>query len=208
MEIDTLAHCGSSLKGEFIYRLNAVDIRSTWVQRQAILGKGETAALEGMRLIHERLPFALRGIDSDNGSEFISQSLWNYCKAHRLKFTRARPQESKDQAHVEQKNFTHVRKMLGWQRFSSQDSLECINALYNRPLRWLDNLFVPSVKLKSKTRIGSKIVGRYFPAMSPFKRLRECLGNEDKKIQELSCLRASLTPFELAETVEKLLETV
>ena len=205
LEIDTVAHCGSSLSGEFIYTLNSVDIRSTWVERQAILGKGESAALQGMQQIQARLPFALRGIDSDNGSEFINHSLWNYCKKQRLEFTRARPQESKDQAHIEQKNFTHVRKMLGWQRYSSQSALDLINALYAGPLRQLDNLFCPSVKLKSKLRLGSKIVRRYFPACSPLTRLRDCLGEGDPKVQELLALRASLDPFELAEIIDQLL---
>jgi hypothetical protein len=123
LEIDLVSHSGASAAGEFLYTLDCVDIATGWVERQAVMGKGQLGIVEALRQIEQRLPFGLRGIDSDNGSEFINAHLFNFCqqrpKGQSVQFTRSRPYKKDDNAHVEQKNWTHVRKLLGWQRYDT-----------------------------------------------------------------------------------------
>src|SRR6266705_754996 len=161
LEIDLVSHSGGSAAGEFIYTLDCVDIATGWVERQAVMGKGQLGIVGALGQIEQRLPFALRGIDSDNGSEFINTHLFNFCqqraKPHSVQFTRSRPYKKDDNAHVEQKNWTHVRKLLGWDRYDSVAAVEAINDLYRQELRWLLNLYLPSVKMVKKTRVGSKL---------------------------------------------------
>lgn len=163
LEIDLVSHSGASAAGEFLYTLDCVDIASGWVERQAVMGKGQHGIVEALRLIEQRLPFRLRGIDSDNGSEFINAHLFNYCqqrpKDQSVQFTRSRPYKKDDNAHVEQKNWTHVRKLLGWQRYDTAETLQRINSLYEK-LRLFQNLFQPSMKLSRKIRKGSRVMRR------------------------------------------------
>jgi hypothetical protein len=110
-EIDLVAHCGSLGDGEFVHSLNLTDIHTTWVETAAVLGKSQAAVQAALEELRHALPFRLRGIDSDNGSEFINQHLWDYCQAQEIQFTRGRPYKKDDNAHIEQKNWTHVRKL-------------------------------------------------------------------------------------------------
>ena len=112
-EIDLVAHCGTLGDGEFVHSLNLTDIQTTWVETAAVLGRGQGAVQAALEELRQALPFRLCGIDSDNGSEFINQHLWDYCQAHEIQFTRGRPYKKDDNAHIEQKNWTHVRKLLG-----------------------------------------------------------------------------------------------
>jgi hypothetical protein len=143
LEIDLVSHSGAAAAGEFIYTLDCVDIATGWVERQAVMGKGQLGIVAALREIEQRLPFPLCGIDSDNGSEFINTHLFNFCqqrpKTSRVQFTRSRPYKKDDNAHVEQKNWTHVRKLLGWDRYDSVEALKMINQLYEQ-LRIFQNL--------------------------------------------------------------------
>jgi hypothetical protein len=118
-EIDLVAHCGSLGDGEFVHSLNVTDIHTTWVETASVLGKSQVAVQAALEEVRQALPFRLRGIDSDNGSEFINQHLWDYCQAQEIQFTRGRPYKKDDNAHIEQKNWTHVRKLLGYVRYDS-----------------------------------------------------------------------------------------
>ena len=156
-EVDLVSHSGSASHGEFIYSLNQTDIHTTWVETRAVLGKGQHRVKEAMEDIRLALPFKLLGIDSDNGSEFINDHLYRYCQSLHIQFTRGRPYKKDDNAHIEQKNWTHVRKIFGYVRYDSQQVLQAMNGLYQNQLRLFQNLFQPSVKLLKKVRVGSKL---------------------------------------------------
>lgn len=207
-EIDLVSHSGSNASGEFIYSLNLTDIHSTWVETVAVMGKGQTGVLDAITEIEHALPFALRGLDSDNGSEFLNHHLYTYCQRHRIHFTRSRPYKKDDNAHIEQKNWTHVRKLLGWERYDSHKALEAVNDLYRNELRLMMNLFQPSVKLVRKTRVGSRLTRRYDPPQTPLDRLRTSNVGTSKKVAALLRLRDQTDPFELSRAIERKLERI
>ena len=204
MEIDTVAHCGNSLQGDFIYTLTATDIFTGWTERVALYGKGQTGVVEALKKIQARLPFRLRGIDSDNGEEFINYHLLYFCRKSRpqIAFTRSRVNKKNDNPHVEQKNWTHVRAFLGWQRFDSSPAQDAINALYDKELLWFQNMFQPSLKLKSKIHIGSKTKRTYDRAQTPFDRLIASGVYNRQKVKALKAPRSSVDPFSLSETID------
>ena len=175
-EIDLVAHCGSLGDGEFVHSLNLTDIHTTWVETAAVLGKSQAAVQAALEELRQALPFRLLGIDSDNGSEFINQHLWNYCQAQEIQFTRGRPYKKDDNAHIEQKNWTHVRKLLGYVRYDSPQALAAIHALYRQDLRLFQNLFLPSVKLIGKERVGARVRRRYDAPRTPLDRVLGCPG--------------------------------
>jgi hypothetical protein len=207
-EIDLVSHSGSSEKGEFIYSLNVTDIFSTWVETRAVMGKGQYGVKTAMEDIERSLPFKLLGIDSDNGSEFINYHLKAFCEQRKIQFTRGRPYKKDDNAHIEQKNWTHVRKILGYLRYDSPTALETINDLYQNELRSMMNLFQPSVKLVKKTRVGARLKRIYNPPTTPLDRLRGGQLTDPSKLQELKKLRASLDPFKLSQIIEQKLDHI
>ena len=129
-EVDLVSHSGNSADGEFLHSLNMTDIHSTWVETRAVMGKGQSRALEAMQAIEQALPFQLRGIDPDNGSEFINSHLKAFCDRKAIQFTRGRPHKKDDGAHVEQKNWTHVRKLFGSLRYDCPEALALMNDPY------------------------------------------------------------------------------
>lgn len=206
-EVDLVSHSGDCADGEFAHSLNLTDIDTTWVETRAVLGKSQVRVQEALVRIREQLPFTLRGIDSDNGSEFINAHLYRYCKAEAIQFTRGRPYKKDDNAHIEQKNWTHVRKLLGYDRYDSVAAVDAINDLYE-DVRLLQNLFLPSVKLVEKTRVGSRLRRRYDAPQTPLDRLATGRKGDPAKVQALVRERARLDPFALAASVERKLERV
>ena len=192
-EVDLVSHSGNSAQGDFIHSLNTTDIHSTWVESRAVMGKGQTRVLLAMQEIDKALPFKLLGIDSDNGSEFINYHLKAFCDQRKIQFTRGRPYKKDDNAHVEQKNWTHVRKLVGYVRYDSEAALAALNALY-ADLRLLQNLWLPSVKLVKKTRVGSRLRRQYAAPQTPFERVRACPEADPVKVAELTRLRKRLDP--------------
>ena len=207
-EIDLVAHCGDRADGEFVHSLNVTDIHTTWVETRAVLGKGEVGVQEALDTLRQALPFRLQGIDSDNGSEFINNHLYRYCQAHAIQFTRGRPYKKDDNAHIEQKNWTHVRKLLGYVRYDTPAALAGINALYAHELRLLQNLFLPSVKLVRKDRVGARVRRRYDAPRTPFERVVDSPHADPAAVAQLTALRARLDPFALAQTIERKLEQI
>jgi len=209
-EIDLVSHSGNSASGEFLHSLNVTDLATTWVETRAVLGKGQVGVSRALLEISQALPFPLRGIDSDNGSEFINRHLMGFCRKRKILFTRSRPYKKDDNAHIEQKNWTHVRKLLGWDRYDSLEALVALNDLYSNELRLMMNLFQPTVKLVSKERVGSRLRRRYSPAQTPLDRLLACGGDQDlqPKAQQLRALRDALDPFALAQAIERKLEHI
>jgi transposase InsO family protein len=173
LEIDLVSHSGNNALGEFIYSLNVTDIYTGWSETKAIMGKGEYEVRNALDEIIKSMPFEIKSIDSDNGSEFINWHLYRYCQENKIVFTRSRPYKKDDNAHIEQKNWTNVRKLLGWDRYDSEESLNLINDLYRNEIRIYLNLFMPSVKLIKSERIGSRIRKMYDKPKTPFERLKE-----------------------------------
>jgi hypothetical protein len=207
-EVDLVSHSGNSASGEFIYSLNQTDILTGWVETRAVIGKSEHNVVSALEDIHKTLPFSLKGVDSDNGSEFINDHLYRYCKRNQIQFTRGRPYKKDDNAHIEQKNWTHVRKLLGWYRYDTLAAAAAINALYCNELRWMMNLFCPSMKLHKKTRIGSKIKKLYDQPKTPLDRLIHSGKGNPKEILKLLQLRKNLDPFKVSEKIEKKIEEI
>jgi len=207
-ETDLVSHSGNSASGEFIHSLNVTDIHSTWVESRAVMGKSQIGVLDAMKDIQQALPFKLLGIDSDNGSEFINYHLKTFCEQNQIQFTRGRPYKKDDNAHIEQKNWTHVRKIFGYERYDSKQALEAMNDLYRNELRILQNLFLPSMKLLEKTRVGSKLKRRYDKPHTPLDRLLNCPQPDPLKIQALKNLRDTIDPFALAKRIEQKLERI
>jgi hypothetical protein len=209
LEIDLVSHSGASAAGEFLHTLDCVDIQTTWVERQAVLGKSRQGVVQAMTSIEQQLPFPLRGVDSDNGSEFINDHLWAFCTerpaAERVQFTRSRPYKKDDNAHVEQKNWTHVRKLVGWERYDSQEALTALNALY-ADLRLFQNLFQPSMKLVRKVRVGSRLIRRYDRPQTPFERVRACPEADPAKVAAWQRILETTDPFVLSRRINQHLE--
>jgi len=207
-EIDLVSHSGNSASGDFLHSLNVTDIHCTWVETRAVMGKSQFGVLEAMKDIQQALPFKLLGIDSDNGSEFINYHLKTFCDQNQIQFTRGRPYKKDDNAHIEQKNWTHVRKIFGYERYDSQAALEAMNDLYRKELSIWQNLFLPSMKLLEKTRIGSKLKRRYDQPRTALDRLLDCPQADPLKIEKLKNLRQTLDPFALAQRIEQKLERI
>lgn len=210
MEIDLVAHCGSSLSGSFLYTLNTTDIRTGWTERRAVMGKGQAAVFDALMAIRADIPFTLRGIDCDNGEEFINYHLLSFCMQSRprIAFTRSRPYKRDDNAHVEQKNWTHVRQIFGWDRYDTQEAQSAMNDLYANELRLFQNLFQPSTKLKRRIRIGSRTVRRYDRPKTPLQRVFESKICDAEKVEKLKHLQATLDPFELSEQIDEKLQHI
>ena len=207
-EIDLVSHSGDSAEGEFAHTLNLTDIHSGWTESRAVLGKSEVAVVAALEEIRARLPFPLRGGDSDNGSEFINWHLKRWCDQQQIQLTRGRPYKKDDNAPIEQKNWTHVRKLLGWERYDSRAAVAAINDLYRQELRLWMNLYLPSVKLVKKVRVGSKVRRVYSPAQTPFERVLAWAQGHAQEVAELKKQRSTLDPFELAESIDRKLEQV
>lgn len=209
LEIDLVSHSGASAVGEFLHTLDCVDIVTCWVERKAVMGKGGLGILNAVREIEHKLPFPLKGIDSDNGTEFINNHLLAFCQqrsaSRAIQFTRSRPYKKDDNAHIEQKNWTHVRKLLGWDRYDTAQALEAINRLYEE-LRIFQNLFQPSMKLQCKTRKGSRLIRRYDTARTPFERVVECQQADPQKVAALDHTFKTTDPFELSHRLDQQLE--
>ncbi len=207
-EIDLVSHSGDSACGDYCYSLNLTDIHTTWTETRAVLGKGQEGVRQALEEIRQALPFALRGIDSDNGSEFINDHLYRYCRSRAIQFTRGRPYKKDDNAHIEQKNWTHVRRLLGYMRYDSEAAQEAMNELYRNELCLFQNLFMPSVKLQKKVRIGSRLRRVYEPPQTPFQRVCASPAADPKRVAELQRLRQTLDPFQLSATIQAKLEGI
>jgi hypothetical protein len=205
-ELDLVAHPGHRADGEFAHSLNVTDIHTTWVETRAVLGRGEGRVQAALEEIRQALPFRLCGIDSDNGSEFINSHLFRYCQAQAIQFTRGRPYKKDDNAHIEQKNWTHVRKLVGYWRYDTPAAVAALNDLYRHELRLFHNLFLPSVKLRTKERVGARLRRRYDAARPPLERVQVCPEADRQAVATLARLRDQLDPFALAETIDRKIE--
>ena len=207
-EIDLVSHAGNSGAGEFAQSLNLTDIHTGWTETRALLDRSQEAVQRALDEMAGVLPFRLQGLDSDNGSEFINWHRKSWCDAQKIQLTRGRPYKKDDNAHVEQKNWTHVRKLLGWDRYDSAAVVDAINDLYRQELRLWLNLYLPSVKLVKKTRVGSKLRRVYDPAQTPLQRVLASGHGDAGWVAELKKIRRSLDPFQLSKQIDQKLERI
>lgn len=208
LEIDLVAHCGDSGAGMFISTLNTTDIATGWFEAEGVLGKAQERVLAGVRAIEERMPVPLLGIDSDNGSEFINKQLYGYCLEKRIVFTRSRPYKKDDNAHIEQKNFTTVRQVLGYQRFDTGEAFNLMNELYRGSLRLYINFFQPSVKCIEKKRVGARIKKVYDVAQTPYERVCAHPKVSAETKETLTRLFETLDPFKLRKEIDALVREI
>lgn len=206
-EADLVAHCGDHVDGSFLNTLVLIDISTCWIEFAPLLRKSDadvTAALNAIRAV---LPITMFGLDTDNGSEFINYELFDYCEREKITFTRSRPYKKNDQAHVEQKNGSVVRRTIGYDRFEGVDAWNCLMNLY-RVLRLYINFFQPSCKLLKKVRTGSRVSKIYDKARTPYQRVMEApeVSAENKrKLSELHCTLDPVALFEQLGHLQQLL---
>jgi len=210
LEADTVAHCGNSLEGEFIWSVTYTDIYSGWTTNRAVWNKGAAGVVEATRDVEAALPFAVLGFDCDNGSEFLNWHLVSYLaeRENKVGFTRSRPYHKNDNGHVEQKNWTHVRQLLGYDRLEDPALREQINALYRDIWEPFHNYFCPSAKLLSKDRHGAKIKRRHDRPMTPCDRLLASPNVSESAKKKLRQTRAALNPFELQRRLDAALRPI
>jgi len=210
VEADTVAHCGTSLLGNFIWSITLTDIYSGWTENAAVWNKGAHGVLQQIKNIEERLPFFILGFDSDNGGEFLNYHLLRYFQERNkpVEFTRSRPYHKGDNAHVEQKNWTHVRQLFGYYRLENPDLVNLMNDLYQNEFALLHNYFCPAMKLQKKERIHSKIIKKYDRPQTPYQRLMQSHHINYLQKEKLKKIYHSLNPFELKDKIEKKLKNI
>jgi hypothetical protein len=199
-EADLVEHCGREHEGSFVHSLTLTDIHSGWTECAALVIREQTLVVEGISLIRHQLPFALRGLDTDNDSVFMNETLQNYCREHQLEWTRSRAYRKNDQAWVEQKNGAVVRRTVGYRRFEGLEAAAVLARLY-AAMRLFVNFFQPSFKLAAKARDGAKVRKRYHPPATPCQRLLADARTSQEVRRRLNELRATLDPVRLLREV-------
>lgn len=205
LEVDLVAHCGETTEGFYLTTLTAVDVASGWSECVGVWGKGQERVGAAVHRLRQRLPFSLLGLDSDNGSEFINEHLYRYCHNEAITFTRSRPYKKNDGCYVEQKNWSLVRRLVGYERYSSHLALECLNLLY-ATLRQYANFFQPTMKLVSKTRHGAKVHKVYDTARTPYQRLLDSGTLTSAQEAQLAATYRGLNPVKLLRQLNDHLE--
>jgi len=205
LEVDLVHHCGDSAEGFYLTTLSTVDVATGWSECIGVWGKGQQRVGAAVHRVQQRLPFLLLGLDSDNGSEFINQHLYTYCSRKEITFTRSRSYKKNDSCHVEQKNWSVVRRLVGYDRYNSRDALEALNRVYEL-LRLYVNFFQPVMKLVAKSRQGAKVHKIYDTARTPYQRLLEAGVLTEAKRAELATIYCGLNPVSLLRQINKNLE--
>lgn len=212
LEADTVAHCGTSLTGSFAWSITMTDIALGWTELRAVWNKGATGVVAQIEDIENNLPFKILGFDSDNGSEFLNWHLMRYFAMDqdipRVQFTRSRPYHSDDNAHVEQKNWTHVRQLFGYERFDNRAVVELMNDLYKNEISQMNNYFSPNFKLLEKRRVDATIIKKHSKPATPYQRLMESKHIPEAKKQELTEIYKRLNPFELKKIIQRKLNKI
>lgn len=210
IEADTVAHCGTSVSGNFVYTINCVDIATGWTEQRATWGKGERGTVNSIKSIEQSLPFNILGFDCDNGSEFLNWHLVRYLTNRRkpVTFTRSRAYYKNDNAHIEQKNWTNIRQYLGYQRFDNPILVDLLNDLYTTEWSLYFNYFIPSMKLIAKRRIGSKTEKIHDIPKTPFQRIQESKHVNSKIKHDLKKQYKNLDPFHLQKIMSHKIKNI
>jgi len=202
LEIDLVAHCGNTTEGQFLCTLTCTDLCTGWTDVTGLLHRSQEAVSEALCRMRQRLPFPLLGIDSDNGGEFINDLLYRYCLDEKITFTRSRPYQKNDQAHVEQKNWSVVRHTVGYDRWETKQELALLESIYD-DLRLYINFFQPSFKLIAKERIANRTLKRYDTAKTPYQRVLERKDISLPAKARLAHLYIQLNPAELRRRIDQ-----
>jgi hypothetical protein len=210
LEVDTVALCGGSTAGEFVWMLDGVDYATTWVEVRAIWGRAQSATLQALQDIEETLPFPLLGLDSDNGGEFLNYHVlrWLQKRPRPVYMTRSRPYKKDDNAHVEQKNWTHVRQNFGYERHDNPEVVELINRLTKGAYRQLLNYFHANLKVERKERAKGRLKRVYGPALTPLARVLASSEASAQTKQRLQEEKARLNPIALKREVARSLKAI
>jgi len=206
IQIDSVEHCGQSAKGEYLSTLSITDIATGWWEGEAIMGRGQIPTCKGLDKARKRFPFEWKEVHSDNGTEFINWHLFRYTKETNLVFSRSRPNKRNDNCFVEQKNWTHIKKYVGYLRYDTLKEQEILNSLYRNELRLYKNFFQPTIKLISKERIGGKIHRKYDTPKTPYQRVMESKEVSKETKQKLKEIYQSLNPAKLKREIERKLD--
>ena len=207
LEIDCVAHCGGNMAGSFIHTLVLTDVASGWTECVPLVVKTADLVVDAITTIRRQVPFQLRGIDSDNGSEFINEPLVSFCSENGIEFTRGRPRQKNDQAWIEQKNSSIVRRFLGYDRFEGLQAAKSMHRLYSA-IRLFVNFFQPSFKLESKWRVGAKIKKQYLAPATPCERLLASEKISEGTKTELQAMAMELDPLQLLQEIRGMQEHV
>jgi hypothetical protein len=202
-EVDLVGHDGGVAAGDYCQTLDLTDVATTWTETMAVRNKAQTRVFEALQKVRKNLPFLLLGLDSDNGSEFINDYLLRYCRQEQITFTRSRPYRKNDNCFVEQKNYSVVRRAVGYGRYDTDEQCALLNELYSY-LRLYTNFFLPTMKLKSKERIGSRVKKSYDEARTPYQRVLAAPQVPKKKKQLLRTRYETLNPAALKRKIERL----
>jgi hypothetical protein len=203
LEIDLVAHCGQTTEGQYVNTLTCVDLSTGWIECLAVPRRTQQAVFEAIQSMRTRLPFPLLGLDSDNGGEFINDLLYHYCQSEKITFTRSRPYQKNDQAHVEQKNWSVVRRLIGYDRFETEAEQKLLENIYAH-LRLYANFFQPVLKLVSKDHVDKKLIKRYDQAATPFQRVLAAQQIPFQSKARLTNLYVQLNPVQLRTTIDEL----
>jgi hypothetical protein len=202
LEIDLVAHCGNTTEGQFLCTLTCTDLCTGWTEVTGLLHRSQEAVSKALRRMRQRLPFPLLGIDSDNGGEFINVLLYRYCLDEQITFTRSRPYQKNDQAHVEQKNWSVVRHTVGYDRWETKQELALLENIYD-DLRLYINFLQPSLKLIAKERLDNKTRKRYDTAKTPYQRVLERKDISLEGKARLTYLYTQLNPAALRRRIDQ-----
>ena len=205
LEVDLVAHCGDNTEGFYLNTLSAVDVASGWFECLPVWGKGQQRVRSAVHRARLCLPFPLLGVDSDNGSEFINQCFYEYCRQEKITFTRSRSYKKNDSCHVEQKNWSVVRRLVGYDRYTSKSAYQCLERIYDL-VRLYMNFFQPTMKLLSKTRNGARVHKVYETAQTPYQRLPKLGVLSEAKRAELAATYHGLNPVLLLKQINGNLE--
>ncbi len=201
--LDCVEHCGSNTSGEYILTLATTDIFSGWWEGEVVMGKGQERALTAINEVHSRYPGNWKEVHPDNGGNILNYHIYTWAEEKGIEYSRSRPYKKNDNCFIEQKNSTHVRKVVGYLRYDTKEEMEIMRDLYRNELRLFKNFFQPTVKLIQKIRIKGKIHKKYDTAKTPYKRIMESSEVSDEKKIELKTIYDLLNPAELKRKIDQ-----
>lgn len=206
VQVDLVEHCGASTRGEYLHTLATTDLASGWWEGEATMGRGQTGIVRALDAARHRYPFPWGELHTDNDTAFLNHHLWSYTQREQLAFSRSRPYRKNDNCLVEQKNWTHVKRIVGYLRYDTEEEREVLNDLYRNELRLFKNFFQPAMKLVSKERIGGHLKRKYDIPKTPYQRVMESSGVPQETKKQLHALYRSLNPAQLKRSIEAKLD--
>jgi hypothetical protein len=204
-EIDLVAHCGDSTRGEYVNTLSIVDVATQWFESRAVTFRSQRDVFAALDLLRYQFPFPWQGIDSDNDTVFINAHLVRYCHREGITFTRSRPYKKNDQAHIEEKNGSVIRNLIGYDRYEGLEATQALNDVYDCLRLWV-NFFQPSMKLVEKRRVGSKVYKKYDQPQTPYQRVQAAPDISEENKLALRQLFLTLDPIQLRQQLDQRLE--